>query len=93
MKLRIEWNAIKASRNEEKHGVTFEEALTVFNDIFSVTVEDPFHSTSEQRFATIGTSSYNRLLVVVHTDRGERIRIISARKATKNERLQYEEVG
>lgn len=90
MALQFEWHNNKARLNRNKHGITFEEASTVFGDSLSLTIPDPAHSISEVRFITIGTSVYNRLLVVVHTDRGDNIRIISARKATRNERNQYE---
>jgi len=70
--------------------VTFDEASTTFRDTLSLTIYDPLHSDEEDRFILIGNSSRNRLLIVVHTERGENIRIISARKATKKERKQYE---
>jgi hypothetical protein len=88
--LRFEWNRKKALLNIKKHGITFEEASTVFGDSLSLTIPDPYHSIGEDRFVIIGTSSRDRILVVVHTDRHDVIRIISARKATKNERKQYE---
>jgi uncharacterized DUF497 family protein len=71
-------------------GVSFDEASTAFKDTLSLTINDPLHSDEEDRFILIGNSARNRLLVVVHTERGENIRIISARKATKKERKQYE---
>jgi len=70
--------------------VTFDEASTTFRDTTSLTIHDPLHSDEEDRFILIGNSSRNHLLVVVHTERGENIRIISARKATKKERKHYE---
>jgi uncharacterized protein len=92
MSLVFEWDAEKASVNRIKHRVSFEEASTVLGDLLSVTIADPLHwDASEQRFVTIGTSRHNRILVVVHCNRGERIRIISARKATRRERHAYEE--
>jgi uncharacterized protein len=91
--LRFEWNAVKAAENLAKHKVSFEEAAGIFGDPLSVTLKDEGHSIREQRFVTIGLSGVGRHLVVVHTDRGERIRIISARIATKRERKQYEEIG
>ncbi len=90
MTLRFEWNHKKALLNIRKHGITFEEASTIFGDFLSLTIPDPYHSIGEDRFVTIGTSSKGRILVVVHTDRYDVIRIISARKAEKNERNQYE---
>ena len=86
----FEWDASKAEINVTRHGVTFDEALTVFGDPLAATIPDPDHSLSESRFVTIGLSSAQRLLVVVHTERGERIRLISAREATRVERRQYE---
>jgi len=91
MALRFEWDASKARRNLVKHGVSFEEATTAFQDVCSVTVADPLHSESEDRFVMLGRSCECRLLVVVHTERGDRIRIISARPATRTEARQYEE--
>jgi uncharacterized protein len=88
--LRFEWNRKKALLNIRKHGITFEEASTVFGDSLSLSIPDPYHSIGEDRFITIGTSVKGRLVVVVHTDRQDIIRIISARKAAKNERNQYE---
>ncbi|MEW6264835.1 MAG: BrnT family toxin [Thermodesulfobacteriota bacterium] len=91
MRVTVEWNNTKAKRNLRKHGVSFEEAATVFTDPLSSTIEDPLHSESEDRFVIIGQSIRGRLLVVIHADRGDRIRIISARVATAREREQYEE--
>ena len=87
----FEWDPDKARRNLEIHGVSFDEASTAFKDTLSLTVHDPLHSDEEDRFILIGNSAANRLLVVVHTERGEKVRMISARKATKKERKQYEE--
>lgn len=91
MSLLFEWDPRKARRNLEKHGVSFDEASTAFRDTMSITVRDPMHSEDEERFVLLGYSYRNRLLVVVHTDRGDRIRIISARPATKRETIRYEE--
>ena len=88
--LTFEWDPQKAQSNLEKHGVSFEEASTVFRDLLSLTIDDPLHSEDEGRMIQIGISYKNRLLVVVHTERGDNIRIISARKATKKERNNYE---
>lgn len=90
MSLRFEWDENKAGSNSAKHGVSFEEAATVFGDPLSLTVRDPKHSREEQRFITMGESIGHRLLVVVHADREDAIRIISAREATGKERRQYE---
>ncbi len=91
MSLTFEWDTQKAESNLRKHRVSFEEASTVFRDMLSRTIPDPLHSSlTEQRFVTLGLSSYNHLLVVVHCDRGEAIRIISARCATRRERQNYE---
>ena len=91
MKLLFEWDPKKARRNLAKHGVSFDEASTAFRDVMSITISDPLHSEDEQRFVLIGCSCRNRLLVVLHTERGERVRILSARPATTTERLRYEE--
>ena len=77
--------------NLRKHGVSFEEASTALRDSFSATAHDPDHSEDEDRFVTLGVSSIGRLLAVAHTERGNNIRIISARLATKSERKIYEE--
>jgi len=89
--LLFEWDKNKAKKNIEIHELSFDEASTVFKDTLSLTIHDPLHSNEEDRFTLIGNSVKNRLLVIVHTERGDKIRIISARKATKKERKQYEE--
>ena len=89
----FEWDPDKAATNFEKHGVSFEEATTSFLDIFSVTISDPLHSVREARAVLIGLSSNGRLLVTVHTDRGARIRLISARTATRKERKNHEKAN
>ncbi len=91
MPLEFEWNARKAKANEAKHGVSFDEASTVFTDPLSLTIVDPDHSDEEERFVILGLSSSKRLLVVVHVERGDRIRIVGARTATRRERRAYEE--
>jgi len=91
MKLSFEWDADKAKCNLRDHGVSFEEAETVFDDPFLMTYSDPDHSENEERFLSIGISSKARILMAIHTDRGENIRIISSRKLTKSERQDYEE--
>jgi uncharacterized DUF497 family protein len=88
--MNFEWDPRKAAANIKKHGVSFAEASTVFCDPLSVTVPDPDHSRHEERFQILGMSKTNKLLVVAHTDRGEAIRIISARSATRKERHDYE---
>jgi hypothetical protein len=89
--LTFEWDEKKANENLEKHGTSFDEAKTVFNDPFSVTIYDPDHSIDEHRYIDIGLSSKGRLIVVSYIERGEKIRIISSRKATKKEQKDYEE--
>ena len=91
MKATVEWDPVKARTNLKKHGVSFEEASTVFDDPLFITFLDVEHSLDEERYITLGLSQRNRLLLVAHTDREGAIRIISARKATKNERRFYEE--
>ena len=86
----FEWEPQKAKSNLKKHGVSFEEASTAFQDTLSLAIDDPLHSIDEERVVLIGMSNKNRLLVVVHAERGDNIRIISARKATKEERKNYE---
>jgi len=90
MNVTVEWHPVKARTNRRKHGVTFEEAATVFTDPLSSTIPDPLHSEEEERFVIIGQSIQRRLLVVVHTDRGDNIRIINARVANAHERKTYE---
>ena len=87
----FEWDSIKAKINNKIHSVTFDEASTSFKDTLSLTIYDPLHSDKEGRFILIGNSYKNRLLVVVHIERGNKIRLISVRKATINERRLYEE--
>jgi hypothetical protein len=89
----FEWNPAKAERNLRKHGISFTEAGTVFGDELSITVPDPDHSDDEDRYITIGWSHRGRLLMIAHTDRGERIRIISTRELTKTERNEYEKTN
>lgn len=91
MGLHFEWDARKAAINKNKHGVSFEEASTVFGDPLSLTIDDPLHSIGEERFVIIGRSYKQRTIVVVHTERGNNIRIISARLATSPEKKTYEE--
>ena len=88
--LEFEWDSKKDANNLRKHGVSFEEAASVFNDMLAAVYEDPDHSVREQRYLTIGTSNRGRLLHIAYADRGERIRIINARRLTKTERDLYE---
>jgi len=88
----FEWDTEKALSNVKKHGVSFKEAATVFGDEHAVTFNDPAHSVDEERSITFGRSKAGRLLVVAHTCRGEKLRIISARAMTrKEESIYYEE--
>lgn len=89
--MHFEWDPVKARKNLRKHGVAFEEASSAFHDPLAVTGADPDHSGGEERMITFGVSSLGRLLVVAHTERGDAIRIISARVATQYERRIYEE--
>lgn len=89
----FEWNPRKSAINLRKHGVSFTEVGTVFGDELAITVPDPDHSDQEDRYITIGWSNLHRLLMVAHTDRGEKIRIISARELTKAEQKEYEEAN
>lgn len=88
--MRFEWDSDKAESNLKKHGVSFEEAVTVFYDPLSATFDDPDHSRGERRLVTLGYSAQHRLLVVCHTEREGSIRLISARRATKHERKRHE---
>jgi hypothetical protein len=87
----FEWNEKKASANARKHGVTFHEAATVFGDPLAITFADLDHSIDEQRYLTFGVSRFARLVVVSHVDRGDRVRIISARPTTREEKRIHEE--
>lgn len=87
----FEWDPTKAASNLKKHGVSFEEASTVFDDPLSITINDDEHSVEEDRFVTMGRSDEGRLVVVCHCDRGQRIRIISSRTAERYEQRQYEQ--
>jgi uncharacterized protein len=91
MSLAFEWDLRKARSNLARHRVGFEEASTIFDDLLSLTIPDPDHSLAEQRYITLGRAFTSKLLVVVHTDRGDNIRIISARSASRRERKFYEE--
>jgi uncharacterized DUF497 family protein len=89
--MKFEWDPVKARANELKHGLTFDEASTVFGDVLSVSGRDLAHSVGENRFVTFCLSSQGRVLLVSHTDRTGVIRIISARTATRKEKRIYEE--
>jgi uncharacterized DUF497 family protein len=89
--MEFEWDPDKAAVNEKKHGVSFLEAATVFGDPLAISFADPDHSVNEQRFLTFGLSRFDRLLIVAHTDREGRNRIISARLMTRQEVKIYEE--
>ncbi len=91
MALNFEWDKKKADSNRKKHGIGFEEASTGFGDPRSLTIPDPDHSHTEARFVLLGKSSTGKLLVVVFTERGDNIRIISTRAANRKERGMYEE--
>ena len=88
--MNFEWNTDKAEKNKRKHGISFQEALTVFQDVLSLTYPDMDHSIDEERYLIIGLSSFGNVLVISHTFRNDNIRVISARKATTKERLFYE---
>lgn len=90
MTLTFEWDELKSTRNLEKHGVSFEEAKTVLNDPFSMTISDRDHSDGEDRYLDIGISSKGRVLVVWYTERKDSIRIIGCRVADPSERKEYE---
>lgn len=87
----VEWDERKNRLNQNKHGVSFEEAATVFLDPLEITIDDPDHAISEHRFVSVGQSLSGRLLVVSYAERANRIRIITARKPTRRERSDYEE--
>ena len=88
--MKFEWDETKDRANRRKHGMSFEEATTVFGDPLAGTIADPDHSIGERRYVTIGISANNRLIVVSHTEEGETTRIISAREANSHERKAYE---
>ena len=89
--LRFVWDRDKAAANLRKHGVDFHEAATAFGDLLSITIPDRQHSIGEERWLLVGLSVAGRLVVVAHTERGDEIRIINARPATRRERQTYEE--
>lgn len=89
--MEFEWDSQKADSNLKKHAVSFQEGASVLGDPLSITYPDPDHSLREHRFITVGMSRSGSVFMVAHTDRGDNIRIISARKATRKERRYYEE--
>ncbi len=89
--MEFEWDRRKAADNLRKHRVSFHEAATVFGDYLGTTAADPDHSADERRYITVGLSNLGRMLMVAHAERGDRIRIISARTLTRSERRTYEE--
>jgi uncharacterized DUF497 family protein len=89
--MNFEWDPKKATANVKKHGVTFQEAATIFGDPLAITFDDPDHSLSENRYITFGLSLQKRLIVASHTERGDRTRIINARLMNREERKIYEE--
>ena len=90
--MEFEWDDAKAKANLRKHGISFGDATSAFYDALSITIPDPDHSAGEHRFLLIGVTLTVRLVVVSHTDRGRRIRIINARRSTLRERVTYEKV-
>ena len=88
--MNFEWNSAKAAENERNHDVSFAEASTIFGDPLAITFQDPDHSEGETRLLTFGLSASNRLLVVSHIERSGKLRIISARQLTRQERKIYE---
>ena len=89
--MKFQWDPQKADANLRKHDVSFDEGSTIFGDPLAATIPDPEHAADEQRYVTIGHSASGRVIVVVHADRGEDIRIISARPATAGEKKKYAE--
>jgi uncharacterized DUF497 family protein len=89
--MNFEWDDSKAASNLRKHSVSFDEATTVYGDPLAITFPDPLHSEEENRYLTFGNSSSDRFIVVAHTDRDDRIRIISVREMTRKERYDYEQ--
>lgn len=88
--MQFQWDSNKDRANRRKHGVSFEEATTVFGDPLAMTISDPDHSAGEERFATLGRTVAGRLVVVIHTEQEDIVRIISAREASTHERKRYE---
>ena len=91
MALRFAWDVTKALANVRRHGITFAEAATAFGDPLSITIPDPAHSVDEEHFILIGRTVQHNVVVVAHVERGDTIRLISARPASRRERIDYEE--
>lgn len=89
--MQFEWNENKAKQNLSKHGVSFEEAKTIFDDPLYVDFYDPDHSENEERYLIVGQSNQRRILILSYTERGNKIRLISAREVTPQERTAYEQ--
>ena len=89
--MEFEWDWTKDRQNQANHGVSFDEGSTVFGDPFALTIDDPDHSSEESRFLTTGYSDRQRMVIVAHTDRDDRVRLISAREVTSTERRTYED--
>ncbi len=89
--MKFEWDNSKAAKNKKKHGISFHEAATIFGDPLAITFNDPDHSQNEQRLITFGASRLNRYIVVSHTERNGKMRIVSAREMLKHERRIHEE--
>lgn len=89
--MQFEWDSEKDLLNQVKHGVSFDEASSVFGDPLALTIADPDHSIEESRLLTTGYSNRERLVIVAHTERGDRVRIVSARQVTATERRVYEQ--
>ena len=89
--MQFQWDENKAKQNLSKHGVSFEEAKTIFDDPLYVDFYDPDHSDNEERYLMVGQSNRGRILILSYTERGNRIRLISAREVTPNERKTYEQ--
>lgn len=89
--MEFEWDVNKDKTNQKKHGVSFNEAATIFGDPLALTYDDPDHSEDEERLLTFGASMFNKLLIVSHTEQGEKMRIISAREMVKPEKKIYKE--
>lgn len=88
--MKFEWDKEKAESNLKKHGISFDEAVSAFDDLFNVDLFDPKHSEDENRFILVGHSENERILIVSYAERGDKIRIITARKVTSKERRDYE---
>ncbi|MDQ3632979.1 MAG: BrnT family toxin [Acidobacteriota bacterium] len=88
--MKFEWDKEKAESNLKKHGISFDEAVSAFDDLFNVDLFDPKHSEDENRFILVGQSENERILIVSYAERGDKIRIINARKVTSKERKDYE---